>query len=400
MKRILLDPKYPNLPESEDFRKWIGYLQEVETRRNFVFRDQAALVNMLARYSEAHPNNNIVINGDFVVWQDGTTFTAPGANVYLADCWVQRLNVTAGRFDYTQDTSAPSFLSAVNSRSSMKINCSTADAALGATDQISVAHLVEGYDYAQVAQRTFTLSFWVRASVTGTYAVSFANSGADRTYVAEYLVNQADTWEFKSICVDASPSAGTWNYTNGTGISVRFALMVGSNFQTTPGTWQTGNFTGTANCVNLASAVNQNMYLTGVRLTPGPFVDAFSIRPFQQEMALCERRYWKSFPYATAPAQNTGVTTGCLTYQVQTAGVRGDGLMAHLPVRMRTTPAITFYNPNAANANWRNVTLAADSGVAANTGLGEQNFGAWNPQVAGDAVGNFVQVHATANARL
>ena len=67
---------------------------------------------------------------------------------------------------------------------------------------------------------------------------------------------------------------------------------------------------------------------------------------------------------------------------------------------MRAIPTVTYYNPHAANANWRNSDLPADSGLARSLGTGEDRFGISNPQVDGDRIGDNMNIHWSADAEL
>jgi hypothetical protein len=52
--------------------------------------------------------------------------------------------------------------------------------------------------------------FWVRSSLTGTFAgVLFMNSAANRSYPFTYTINAANTWEFETITI-AGDTTGTW----------------------------------------------------------------------------------------------------------------------------------------------------------------------------------------------
>lgn len=77
---------------------------------------------------------------------------------------------------------------------------------------------------------------------------------------------------------------------------------------------------------------------------------SFEYRPFGAELALCQRYFCKSFPLNVTPAANT--IPGCLL--VHEPINKGAGTIhaaqGQFPVSMRTTPAITFYNPNANTA--------------------------------------------------
>jgi hypothetical protein len=158
-----------------------------------------------------------------------------------------------------------------------------------------VRQLVEGYNARDLIGKTFTLSFWVRSSKTGIHCVSFRNTGVDRSYVVEYTVNAANTWEFKTVTVSGGLiTAGTWNWTNGAGVVLSWALAAGSTFQTTAGAWQTGNFLATANQVNCLDSNTNIFAITGVQLEVGSVATPFEHRPYGSELALCQRYFERS----------------------------------------------------------------------------------------------------------
>jgi hypothetical protein len=237
---------------------------------------------------------NAIINGDFNVWQRGTSFAAIAASTYTADRWVYE---KSGAMVHTvsRSTDVPTVAQAGRLFNySILADCTTVDASIAAGDYAAIVQKMEGYNFLPLAQRTMTLSFWVKATKTGTYCVGFMNSVPDRSYVGEYTVSASDTWEYKTITVTASPSAGTWNYTTGIGVYVWFSLATGSTFQTTAATWATGNYLGTSNQVNACDSTSNNFYITGVQLEAGSTATDFEYRTYQDELNLC-LRYFESW---------------------------------------------------------------------------------------------------------
>ena len=175
---------------------------------------------------------------------------------------------------------------------SLRVTINTADVSIGATDLVYLDQPIEGYNVSDLVGKTFTLSFWVRSPKVGTHCVFLSNSTADRSYVAEYTVAAANTWEFKTVTlVGGLPVAGTWNFTSGVGLQVGWALASGSNFNTTAGAWQTGAYRGTANQVNCVDTVGNIFAITGVLLEVGSVATPFEHRPIGTELALCQRYY-------------------------------------------------------------------------------------------------------------
>jgi hypothetical protein len=67
---------------------------------------------------------------------------------------------------------------------------------------------------------------------------------------------------------------------------------------------------------------------------------------------------------------------------------------------MRAVPTVTYFNPSAANGNWRNVTKAADSGPPTAVTVGSNSIAIANQQIANDALTNTMAIHATFDATL
>jgi hypothetical protein len=345
--------------------------------------------------------DNPIINGNMEVWQRGTTFAAiaGGSVTYTADRWKLNYNAGAAIVTIGRSTNVPSVGSAgVLFNYSLEIDVTTADAAIAAGDQVSLIQAIEGYNWRHFAQRAFVVSFWVLSSKTGIHCVALTNN-SDRSYVAEYTVNVADTWEYKTVTVTASPSAGTWNYTTTTGLSVAFALMGGSTYQTTANAWQNGVFYNTSNQVNVLDNTANFFRLTGVKMELGSVATPIQFRSFQEELALCKRYYQKSFNYATAPAQNAGVNGAFFMVSPFTATSTMGAHVRHS--EMRTTfPTIVTYNPSAANVNVRNTSDAADDGSPSIVNQSDSGFTIVFTPNAGNTVGDQHGLQWTSEADL
>jgi hypothetical protein len=252
---------------------------------------------------------NVIINGDMRISQRGTSFaTLPTGSTYTLDRWLYGAQ-GAMVCTVSQDTDVPNntFLN------SIKVDVTTADTSIAAGDFTTIVQIVEGYNVRALIGTPFTLSFWVKSPKTGTHCVAFRNLGTgspvspDRCFVKEYTVTAANTWEYKTITVAGGLiTAGTWDWTNGRGLIVDFALVSGTTFQTTADAWQTGNFIATANQVNVMDNTANDFFLTGVQLEPGTVATPFERRSFGQELALCQRYYELlppvsvQFPWASA----------------------------------------------------------------------------------------------------
>jgi hypothetical protein len=302
---------------SSEFHKWYKGLTEVGV--------QQLQTADLAGPVDYQPG---LLNGSFALWQDGTTFTSIADGTFGPEHW-RYDKVGAVVHDLLQSTDVPvPDADTMLMPYSCKLDVTTVDASIAAGDYCALTNLMEGWLWQPFAQRMFSLGFWVKAAKTGIHCVAFRNAGLDRSYVAEYTVNAANTWEYKTVTVPASPSAGTWDYTTGTGLKISFTQSCGSTFQTTAGAWQTGNFLGTANQVNETDNTANNFFIAGVGpLTLGPYPARFRPIPFPQEEMWGWRYFYK---YVSEPIGLA--VTNQLLYTDN---------VAILPIPMRVTPTIS-----------------------------------------------------------
>ena len=82
---------------------------------------------------------NLVENGEFTVAQRGTV-TSPGNGVYLTDRW-KNWQATGGAVTITQDTSG--IFAEWGTKTSMKIDVTTAEGSVASGDRFIVVHPIE-----------------------------------------------------------------------------------------------------------------------------------------------------------------------------------------------------------------------------------------------------------------
>lgn len=287
---------------------------------------------------------NRIINGAMEIAQRGTSFAA--ASGYTLDRFIFSIG-GGGVVTITQSTDVPNN----TFQNSLRVDVTTADTSVGTGDVVTIQQRVEGYNVRDLIGQTFTLSFWVKSPKTGVHCVSFRNSGVDRSYIMEYTVSAANTWEYKTITVNGGLiTAGTWNWTNGTGLYVDFTLLTGTIYQTTAGAWQTGNFLGTSNQVNCMDNVNNDFFLTGVQLELGPVATPFERKPFGVELVLCQRYFYSSCA--------GGSNSFSVNQRSNASGNYGGTFPKDIffPVQMRGVPIISIYT-STSRANPGNVLV-------------------------------------------
>jgi hypothetical protein len=340
---------------------------------------------------------NKIINGAAEIAQRGTSFTVNtgfGAN-YTLDRY-SRIAVTSAVVTVTQASDGPA--SDPTLPYSLRCTVATADPTVTASELWTLLQKIEGYSARDLIDKTFTLSFWVRSAKVGTHCVTFYNNdypSADRYYVAEYNISAANTWEYKEITIlNGLITDGTWNWTNGSGLTVGWTLYCGTTRQGAPGSWQSGWALATSSQVNVLDTIGNIFAITGVQVEVGNTATPFEHRPFGVELGMCQRYYEKSFSYATAPAQNTGATLGA-AYATGQVVNQAFSTSVTFAVAKRAAPTITTYAPDSATANW---SLNTTTPTASTANIGDSAF-ALLGNVAVTA-GNGYSIHWQAVAEL
>jgi len=290
---------------------------------------------------------NAIINGDMMVWQRGTSFAASADGAFHADRW-SHIAATDAVVTVSRSTNVPTDAQGEGRfAASLQVDVTTADASIGSGQAHAIRYKVEGYDIRSFVGQVCTLSFWVAATKPGIYCINLLCAGADRSYVKEYTINSANTWEKKTITFTLDASSGTWDFTNGVGLQIRWTLAAGSNYRVaTDGVWGTALY-ATANQVNGLDSTDNYFLLTGVQLEKGSVATPFEFRSFASELALCERYYQKSYYMADGPG---AVTTN--DEEVWHASVTGAQYYRfQYRSRMRTAPTLTVYSTATGTAN-------------------------------------------------
>jgi len=300
---------------------------------------------------------NIVLNGDFQVWPEGTSFTGVANADHSAAQWLWEQS-GAGVADVAQITTAlPTVAEAGRLiTSAIQVDVTTANATLAAGDHCTLRTRIEGYAYAQIAQRPMVLSFWHKHTKTGAYCVSLRNTGNDRSYIAEYTQSVSDTWERAEIPITASPSAGTWDYTTGIGLRLDFTIASGTNLHTTADAWQTGNFRSTSSQVNGMDAATNFFRIAGVQLEAGSVATEFEQDRYEDVLA-ATKRYYQLLP-----------GTGINGYAASTSRARVSFLHE---AEMRVAPTVTLVDTTP-NLLYRGTSQNGVSSTIANSTISSQ----------------------------
>lgn len=189
---------------------------------SILLTDSSTTTGLRYQASQA-AGKNVIINGNFDIWQRGTSFTGVATGAYTADRWKATLTATGLSCNITQDTSVPNS----SSKYSIKVLQATNATSVG---EYEVRTLLETSQILQLCGTTTTVSFWYRSNLTGTHAARlYASPMTGGTDVAQsFTVSAANTWEkkvltFSSFAGVTSPSTA-WNV-EAAGLSIGFNVF-------------------------------------------------------------------------------------------------------------------------------------------------------------------------------
>jgi hypothetical protein len=288
---------------------------------------------------------NRIINGAMVIAQRGTSATWSAGNTFCVDRFRTGSNVGwgSGVISATQSTNAPTGFT-----NSLGLTVSTADT-LGGSNSYILVQPIEANNIADLGQgaswaKSFTLSFWVYSSLTGTFSGQLESNGStSRSWFFTYSIPVANTWTYVTTTVTGD-TGGTANWLTGTsvGMYVRWSLGCSSAYCTgTTGSWinNSTGYDGVTGQVNLIATSGATFYITGVQLEKGLSATPFEYRHYGTELALCQRYY-------------ASITGGVQTIYQDAYALSSNYIVAAFtnPVQMRTSPTAavvgTFYGYN------------------------------------------------------
>jgi hypothetical protein len=280
---------------------------------------------------------NRIINGDMRIDQRnaGAALNNAADGSWAVDRWVRYQSVGASNIGRNLNSITPP----AGFTNYLGFQTSTAGTA-SASQYTNFQHYVEGFNISDLAWGTasaqsVTISFWVRSSLAGSQGFAIQNVDSTYGYPFTVTINATNTWEYKTVAIPG-PTTGTWNTTNGRGITLIVDLGQGSNYRFAPGSWQSANVQGATGALSHNQTLNATFYITGVQLEPGTVATPFERRSYGQELALCQRYYF-ALPATIGGAVNPTGSAAQVSTSVQ------------WPVFMRATPTTAATGGQAIN---------------------------------------------------
>jgi len=291
---------------------------------------------------------NKLINGEFDIWQRGTSFST--SNAYTADRWV-----IVGASGQTVSVSQQSFTPGAAPVSGYE-GTFFARLAWSGTPSGTYWFTQRVEDVRTLAGQTVTLSFWAKASSTTSaftpmFEQNFGSGGSSIVGTTGSAITLTTSWQRFTQTFSIPSISGK---TIGTSSYLEVRPLVGS-------TAVTGN----------------SIDIWGVQVEKGSIATEFEQRFINDELRMCQRYYEKSYGFNVNPGTITDDGQWIITPGAIATGAIAANFTIHYVVPKRyATTSITYYSPvTGASGVVRNRKNNATAAVDKSTGLYINNGG-------------------------
>ena len=319
---------------------WITGFRQV--RDNTIIRERKSYTD----------RKNLLINGNFNLWQRGigtdSGFTGAGSS-YFADRWVRTSNVSGGATDQKVERKAfalsqnavphnPRYYTRLTTPSGSDVQ-STVQGKYGIEQRIE--------DVRTLAGKNMTISFWAKASTTGSIGVGYSRfyggDGDNRDGRLIKTVAVGPNWRKYVLTTYVPPIPnGKTEFTDSDGFfNSFFAVTLFTQLRT----GVLGNDTGSP--IDLGGGTELD--IAQVQVEEGARATEFEILAPGAELTLAQRYYQKSYAPHIAPGTET------TQRQVNAAdnSISTNGGVLHVqeqfPVEMRAFPTTTIFDGTTEN---------------------------------------------------
>lgn len=291
---------------------------------------------------------NILINGAMQVAQRGTSgsFAHDGTTDGLlsVDRFTMALGGTHEELDGTLAQVADHPLSA--NGKSLKWTTGTAEGTYAAEEYAYVAQIIEAQNLQHINNGNsnavpLTLSFYVKSSVTGTFAVGlYKEDTTARIFNQTYTISSANTWEKKTITFAGDTGGGGIANDNGRGFYVNWHIAAGSNAVGGGSTSGWKNYGGLSDWADgqatnaVATTASATWQITDCQLEVGEKATPFEHLSQEEDLLKCQR-YFHMIRAVTVYSP-VGVGRAWSTSRISSN--------YYLPRPMRANPTISINN--------------------------------------------------------
>ncbi len=317
---------------------------------NAIFTDLAtALTQTMSQLiaTQSTQNNICFGNGGLEVWQRGTSIAvAASTTAYTADRWYATTNANQA----CVIAQATGLVSQSQFAAKFQLN-----AGQTGTGVLVFAYPLDTSSIIPMLGKKMALSFQVKAGT------NFSAANGTLSY-ALYVGTGAVAKRGAGYTSETTPISSTVNLVAG---AVTAVSNIGTVTTATTSTQAELRFFWTpapgAGAGADDSITIDNVQLQVQQTTTTWTATNFDYCPLSICLLDCMRYYTKTFEYATTPAQAAAIP-GAITV-ISSAAARC-GMYWRFAQEMRTSPVITTYNPQGANANWQDITGAVTLAVS------------------------------------
>jgi hypothetical protein len=286
-------------------------------------------------------NRRLNHNGSMLICQRGNKTGAVQSGYYGLDRYYTQMNDNNnGTWSITQASDVPDGYGFEYS-----LEYAITSTTSHADRYLMTVYRMEGFDsqvlnYGTSNAKTVTLSFWIKCNKTGNFQVNFENEqNPDAGYQVQQTISSAGTWEKKTVTITGDTSKAL---TSGSQKAFCFDIVYsafGTYASATPSAaWSTlSNSQRGGHCnIDLFDSTNNYVKIAGVQLEVGSVATDFEHRSYGQELALCQRYFYKP------DIENSSLQPA---YQYH---VNHKMSLVEFPTTMRATPTSTV--------TWANTT--------------------------------------------
>ena len=294
---------------------------------------------------------NRIINGDFSVWQRGTTFT------FGASQW----GYTADRFAVSNsaDGQFTASKSSVNGENALRITVDTPPTDLtGANHWHGIRYIFEGQHLYHLAirKKSITISFTFNSNVSGEFPVAIRNlidPSNTQSYVTTFTyISGSPKKVIVTIPIDIPDNLNpTFQKDENMGFDLVIGYLGDGGIAPSKNQWVAGTYATTSTAVNWASTAGNFIEITKLQVEEGNTATEFEYVPYDVQLLRCMRYYEDGGFYAGAPGHaNINVRLNQVFFKV----------------KKRALPTITLsiINTNGIDSVWTEEVATESFGIA------------------------------------
>lgn len=297
-----------------------------------------------------NPNVNKLINPFLEIDQanEGASVSlTSGLPSYIVDGWQVAFGGATGAVVSAQRvTTAPT-----GYPNSIKITVSTggtfaAGSFLLARQPIEADNLIDT-GFGTSAAQSLAVTFELMSSIAGVYSGAIQNFANSRSYPFNVTLSSANTWQ-KFTLVIPGDTGGTWVTSgNAGGMYLIITAVGGSTFQGTANSWAFANTFATASNTNsLLSTSGATFQVGPAKLEVSSLATPLVRTSAQQDFAICQRYYEKSYALGVKPGTAVGAGANGIIFSSGSNNTLSGSMVfaVQMKVSKRASPTFTSFD--------------------------------------------------------